>query len=296
MPLTLISSPSVAARLIAAMTRCAAAGGVGAAPVGHGLGRVRAGVHAVRSGRMSRQGLADAGHAEHGDAVAADDGDGLVDLVAFGGGELAEAGVDPGDEPPDPGDLLLRGQGLGVRPVVQVGGGEQAFPVAQQVIEVGLQVGQVGHVGAEVVAAGAAEPVRAGLPAGLDVGRLGADPERDGDLADGAADVLGVQQRLRLAPDAVAVPVELHRRDPVDGLAAACLADPVVLPGGVEQAVVHQLAQHVDRDAGVGVPLGVGVPVGIREILALSYSVPSLAQQRRQPGDPGPVPLAKLSP
>jgi hypothetical protein len=27
--------------------------------------------------------------------------------------------------------------------------------------------------------------------------------------------------------------------------------------------VVHQLAEHVDRDAGVGVALGVGVPVGV---------------------------------
>jgi hypothetical protein len=52
------------------------------------------------------------------------------------------------------------------------------------------------------------------------------------------------------------VPVELHHRHPVHGLAAACLADPVVLAGRIEQPVVHQLAQHVDRDAGVGVPLG----------------------------------------
>jgi hypothetical protein len=48
-----------------------------------------------------------------------------------------------------------------------------------------------------VIAAGAAEPERAGLPAGLDVGRLGADPERDRDLADRAADMLRIQQRLR---------------------------------------------------------------------------------------------------
>ena len=43
-----------------------------------------------------------------------------------------------------------------------------------------MQVGEVGDVGAEVVAAGAAEPERAGLATGLDVGRFGADPERDG--------------------------------------------------------------------------------------------------------------------
>ena len=128
-------------------------------------------------------------------------------------------------------------------PLVDVAGGEQPFPVAQQVIEVGVQVGQVGDVGAEVVAAGAAEPERAGLAAGLDVGRFGADPERDGDLADRAAGVLGVQQRLGLAPDPVAVPVELHRSDPVDGLAATAVADAVVVLGGVEADVVHQRAR-----------------------------------------------------
>lgn len=55
------------------------------------------------------------------------------------------------------------------------------------------QVGQVGHVGAEVVAAGAAEPERTGPTAGFDVGWFGADAERDGDLADGVAGVFGVQ-------------------------------------------------------------------------------------------------------
>ena len=119
-----------------------------------------------------------------------------VDLVAFVGGEVVEAGADPGDETADPGDLLLGGGGFGAGPVVEVGGGEQSFPVAEQVIEVGLQVGQVGDVGAEVVAAGAAEPERAGVAAGFDVGRFGADPERDGDLADGAAGVFGVEQWL----------------------------------------------------------------------------------------------------
>ena len=167
------------------------------------------------------------------------------------------------DQPADAGDLLLRGHGLGACPVVEVGGGEQPFAVAQQVVEVGVQVGQVGDVGAEVVAAGAAEPVGAGVAAGLDVGRFGAHAERDDDLADGAAGVFGVQQRLGVPPDAVAVPVELHRGDAVDGLAAAGFADPVVAAGGVELAVVHQLAQHVDGNTGVGVALGVGVPVGV---------------------------------
>ena len=111
-----------------------------------------------------------------------------------------------------------------------------------------------------MVAAGAAEPERAGAAAGFDVGRFGADAERDGDLTDGAAGVLGVQQRLGLPPDAVAVPVELHRGDAVDGFAAAGFADSVVAAGGFELAVRHQLAQHLDGNTGVGVALGVAVP------------------------------------
>jgi hypothetical protein len=133
----------------------------------------------------------------------------------------AEVTGDLGDQPPDPGDLLFRWQGLGLGPVLDVGGGEDSFPVAEQVVGVCLQIGQVGDVGAEVVAPGAAEPVGAGVPAGLDVGRLGADTERDSHLTDRPADVLGIQQRLGGAPDPVAVPVELHRGDPVDGFAAA---------------------------------------------------------------------------
>lgn len=81
-----------------------------------------------------------------------------------------------------------------------------------------------------MVAAGAAEPERAGVAAGFHVGGFGAD--REGDLADGAAGVFGVEQLLGGSPDAVAVPVELHGGDAVDGLAAAVLADPVVGLGG----------------------------------------------------------------
>jgi hypothetical protein len=74
-----------------------------------------------------------------------------------------------------------------------------------------VQVGQVGDVGAEVVAAGAAEPDRAGAAAGPDVGRFGAAAVGDGDLPDGVSGVLGFQQRGGVAPDPVAVPVELRR-------------------------------------------------------------------------------------
>ena len=110
-----------------------------------------------------------------------------------------------------------------------VDGGGEPFPGAQQVIEVGVQVGQVGDVGAEVVAAGAAEPDGAGAAAGCDVGGFGAPAEGDGDLPDRVAGVFGVQQGLGVAPDPVAVPVETAARSTrVDGFAAALFLDPVV--------------------------------------------------------------------
>ena len=61
------------------------------------------------------------------------------------------------------------------------------------------------------------------------MGGLGADPERDGNLADRPAGMLGVEQRLGLPPDPVAVPVEPHDGDPVHGLAAAGFADAIVV-------------------------------------------------------------------
>ena len=120
-----------------------------------------------------------------------------------------------------------------------VDGGGQALPGAQQVIEVGGQVGQVGDVGAEVVAAGAAEPDGAGAAAGLHVGRLGAGAVRDGDFPDRVPGVLGFQQRAGVAPDPVAVPVEAHRGDLVDGVAAAVFADPVIAACDVQVPVVE---------------------------------------------------------
>ena len=120
-----------------------------------------------------------------------------------------------------------------------------------------------------MITAGAAEPERAGVPAGLDVGRLGADTERDSDFADGPAGVFGIEELLGGSPDAVAVPVELHGGDLIDGFAAPALTDPVVALGGIEFAVVHQLTQAVDADPGVRVALRVGVPVGVENDLGL---------------------------
>src|ERR1017187_4498743 len=232
MPETLISVPAAVAWLMAVMTRWRA--------------------------------RADAGHAEADGAVLADDGDGFADGCAFFLAQTGDVAVDLGDEPPDAGDLLAGGGGVGACPVVGAGdGGGQAFAGAEQVIEVGGQVGKVGHVGAEVVAAGAAEPDRARGPAGRDVGRLGAGAVGDGDLPDGVAGVLGVQQGAGVTPDPVAVPVEAHRGDLVDRVAAAILTDPVIAAGNVQVPVVEELGEDVDGRAGVGVRLGVGVTVGI---------------------------------
>jgi hypothetical protein len=65
------------------------------------------------------------------------------------------------------------------------------------------------------------------------------------------------------------------------------MADRVVLLGSVELAVVHQLAEHVDGHAGVGVTLGVGVPVGVEHDLGLVELQPVGGAQHRQPADPG---------
>src|SRR6185369_12776582 len=173
----------------------------------------------TRGGREgAKGGWPDGRHAEDGGAVAAHDGDRLVDLRAFGGGELVQAGFHPADEVADPADLLLGRGGVGAGPVVgAVEGGDEAFTGAWQVIEVGGQVGQVGGVGAEVVAAGAAEPRWAGPAGGLHVGWFGAAAVGDGDLADGVAVVGGLQQRRRVAPEPVAVPVEAEGGDPIYG-------------------------------------------------------------------------------
>ena len=121
--------------------------------------------------------------------MAAHEGDGLLKVLSCFGFECVEAVADLIDEAADAADLFLGGHGFGAGPMIEFGGGEQSFAGPQEVVEVGVEVGQVGDVGAEVVAADAAEPERAGAAAGFDVGRFGADAERDGDLTDGAAGV-----------------------------------------------------------------------------------------------------------
>jgi hypothetical protein len=63
------------------------------------------------------------------------------------------------------------------------------------------------------------------VPAGCDIRWLDADTVGGRDLADRPAGILGLEELFRLAPDAVAVPVELQGRDALDGLAFALLAD-----------------------------------------------------------------------
>ncbi len=218
--------------------------------------------------------------------MAADDLDGFVDAGTLVGVEVIEAGVDTSDQGAYAFDLLLRGGRLGAGPVVELGGGEKAFPAAQQIVEVGLQVGQVGDVGAEMVAAGATEPEWAGAASGLDIGRLGADPEGHCHLAEGAPGVLGVEQLLGLTPDVIAVAVEHERGDPFDGLAAAGLADVVVALGRIKLAMVHQFTQHVDGDPGIGVALSEAVAVGVEHDAAAVELGAVLGVEERQPVDP----------
>ena len=195
------------------------------------------------------------------------------------------------DQSPDAGDLLVGGGGVGAGPVVDpVDGGGQPFPGAQQIVEVCLQVGQERDVGAEVIAAGAAEPDRAGSAAGFDVGWFGAGAVGDGDLADGVAGAFGFQQQARITPDPVAVPVETERGDGVDGGAATVLADAVVAAGHRIAAVIEQFGQHVDRDTGIGVTLGIAVPVDVGHDLGLVDLDPVAGAQDGQGRDPLAVP------
>jgi hypothetical protein len=128
-------------------------------------------------------------------AVTAHHRDGFVDLGALSVVKASDVALDLSDQVPDPGDLLLGGGGVGTGPFVDTAnGGGQSFPRPEQVLEVCLQVGQESDVGAEMVAARAAEPDRAGTAASLDIGGLGAGAVRDGDFPDRVAGPFGVQE------------------------------------------------------------------------------------------------------
>src|SRR5260370_1399542 len=177
-----------------------------------------------RAGGAPCRGPASAGAVEPAHRVA---GSGGVGGLGGGGGGVWAVGRAEGGG--DPGVLPGGGGGGAAAPLTAAGGGGgEPFPGAQQVIEVGGQGGEVGDVGAEVVAAGAAEPDRAGASAGLHVRRLGAAAIGDGDLADRITGVRGFQQSGGVAPDPGAVPVDADGGHLVDRLAAAVFADPVV--------------------------------------------------------------------
>jgi hypothetical protein len=58
----------------------------------------------------------------------------LVDLGSFVVGEIVHVLLDPVDQLLDSTDFLLRRHGLGLGPVRQVSGCEDAFAVAKQVV------------------------------------------------------------------------------------------------------------------------------------------------------------------
>src|SRR6266704_2038656 len=127
------------------------------------------GVSPVVMGRSSGAGgRADAGHAEVDElAGLADHGDRIVDQGLVVLSELTEVSFYAADQLPQLGDLFLARGELGFGPVLQFGGGLDPLAVGEQLLQVGLELGQVGRVAAEVPAAQAGELVGAGLPAAL---------------------------------------------------------------------------------------------------------------------------------
>src|SRR5659263_100253 len=183
---------------------------------------------------------------------------GLLDLVPLVGGELGEPVAhllgDAGE-----------GADLGGEVIDHVVGGADrlgGLPVGAQAGDVLLEGGQVGRVGSVEAAAGALEADRAGATTGLDVGRFGAVAERHrhrGPLVGG-----GTGERRRIARG-----VDGQRPDRADGLLFALEADRVVAHRGGHGDVVHEFFEHVDRNPGIGVPLGVGIA---QCVWAVSYT------------------------
>jgi hypothetical protein len=85
------------------------------------------------------------------------------------------------------------------------------------------------------------------VPARHDVGGLDAQTERHGDLADLTAQPLAGGQLLDERHCAVAVAIDLQRREHLDGLAGALVTNLEVALRGGHAAVPHQLAQHLNR-------------------------------------------------
>src|ERR1035437_4121630 len=93
--------------------------------------------------------------------LGADGGDGRLDGCAVVVVEAGDHLVVSSQQPADGVDLLLGGGSVAAGPVGQGRDGDgQAFPVGEQLGEVAAQLGGVGGVSAEVLAAGAAVPER----------------------------------------------------------------------------------------------------------------------------------------
>jgi hypothetical protein len=96
----------------------------------------------VTGGSSGLGGRADGRHAEVDElAGLADHADRVGDqsLVLFG--EPADVGLDAADQVPQLADLLLARGELVFGPVLQVGGGADPFPVGEQLLQVGLELG-----------------------------------------------------------------------------------------------------------------------------------------------------------
>jgi len=138
--------------------------------------------------------------------VHADDGDRLVDAGAGVGGQSRDVALDPADEAPDPGDLLLGGGGVGACPLVDAAdGGGEAFPGAEQVVEVS------GQVGLDLVAVAAAVHVLDDVPG---LGALG-DDAVGGALGDARAGRDVAQPYARVVGDAQQHPGVVGQEAPV---------------------------------------------------------------------------------
>jgi hypothetical protein len=83
--------------------------------------------------------------------VLAHDCDRFPDLGVLGFSWRVQILFDASDQAADPVDLLLRGHGLGFRPLISGGHRGDPLAIAQQVGEVCPQVRQIGDIAAEVL-------------------------------------------------------------------------------------------------------------------------------------------------
>src|SRR5260370_5776513 len=214
------------------------------------------GVSVVTGWSSGLGGRADRGHAEADElAGLADHGDCVGDQGLVLLGKVLDVGLDAADQLPQLGDLFLARGELGFGPVLKVGGGLDPFPVGEQLLQVGLQLGQVGRVAAEMPAAQAGQLLVACPPPCLDVRRLGADPQRDRHLPDAPPGMLVGQQPADTEHDPAPLVVELGTADPVYRGPDTLFSDAAVAESCLDGVVTEQVPQHVRGNSLVGMPL-----------------------------------------